>query len=229
MYDKRYEPTSSDKIIQIKDPDEKYKQIDDYAQRKAKLWLKSFMKDNIIVNGITFKMMKSCGKAYQRAYREAVKKAQEMLYQKIGSLYEIFHDEWLNYKVFMTNNPIKIIWKRFMKCTRKLTKNKNFLVDDEIKEKICFDFARYPSELVKCIEEYDLFFRNWSIIYVIKSICLYIPEEIGPVSSMQKNEIIVNLPTLPHISEIDMLLKISNLWYFHLEGIVEEDNSPETT
>ena len=36
MYDKRHEPTPSDKIMQIKDPDEKYKQIDDHAQKKAK-------------------------------------------------------------------------------------------------------------------------------------------------------------------------------------------------
>ena len=31
MYDKKYEPALSDKIMQIKDPDEKYKQIDDYT------------------------------------------------------------------------------------------------------------------------------------------------------------------------------------------------------
>ncbi|PKK60995.1 hypothetical protein RhiirC2_792482 [Rhizophagus irregularis] len=37
MYDKRYEPALSDKIMQIRDPDEKYKQIDNYAQKKAKL------------------------------------------------------------------------------------------------------------------------------------------------------------------------------------------------
>ncbi|CAG8690557.1 16429_t:CDS:2 [Funneliformis mosseae] len=34
MYDKRYEPALLDKIMQIKDPDEKYKQIDDYVQRR---------------------------------------------------------------------------------------------------------------------------------------------------------------------------------------------------
>ena len=36
MYEKRYEPISSNKIMQIEDPDEKYKQIDDYAQNKTK-------------------------------------------------------------------------------------------------------------------------------------------------------------------------------------------------
>ncbi|CAI2197928.1 9942_t:CDS:2, partial [Funneliformis geosporum] len=59
MYDKKYEPALSDKIMQIKDPDEKYKQIDDYAQKKVKSWLEGFVKENIIVNGVTFKMIGS--------------------------------------------------------------------------------------------------------------------------------------------------------------------------
>src|SRR5438067_6967377 len=54
MYDKKYEPAFSSRIMRIEDPDEKYKQIDDYAQNKAKLWLKGFVKENIIVNGVTF-------------------------------------------------------------------------------------------------------------------------------------------------------------------------------
>ena len=93
MYEKRYEPISSNKIMQIENPDEKYKQIDDYMQKQAKSWLKKFVKENIIVNGVTTKMMESHGIAYKRAYKSAVKKAQEILYQKIGSLYEIFHGE----------------------------------------------------------------------------------------------------------------------------------------
>ncbi|GET02589.1 DNA polymerase family B-domain-containing protein [Rhizophagus clarus] len=36
MYDKKYEPEPSSRIMRIEDPDEKYKQIDDYAQNKAK-------------------------------------------------------------------------------------------------------------------------------------------------------------------------------------------------
>ncbi len=95
--------------MQIKDPDEKYKQIDDYAQNKAKLWLERFVKENIIVNGVTFKMMISCRKAYKHAYERAVKKAQEILYQKIGYSYEIFYGEWLSYKIFMASNPIKVL------------------------------------------------------------------------------------------------------------------------
>ena len=48
-----------------------------------------------------------------------------------------------------------------------------------------------------------------------------IPEKIGTVSSMRKDEIIADLPTLPHISEIEALDGISNLWYFHLEGVTK--------
>ena len=109
MYNKKYEPALSDKIMQIEDLDEKYKQIDDYAQKKAKSWLESFVKKNIIVNNVTFKMMISCEDAYKRVYRNTVKEAQEMLYQKIGYLYEIFHGEWLSYEIFMISNPIEVL------------------------------------------------------------------------------------------------------------------------
>ncbi|GES90614.1 hypothetical protein GLOIN_2v1791797 [Rhizophagus clarus] len=185
--------------MQIKDPDEKYKQIDDHAQKKAKSWLEGFVKENIVVNGITSEMIKSREVIYKRAYREAVKKAQEILYQKIGSSYEIFHSEWLSYEIFMA-------------------------MDNEMKEKICSDFARYPSELEKCIGEYDLFFHK--LVYHMRyREHISIPEKIGPVSFMQKNEIIADLPALPHISEIEVLDDITNLclasdmpgdvyWYF---------------
>ena len=125
MYDKRHELTLSDKIMQIKDPDEKYKQIDDHAQKKAKSWLEGFVKENIVVNGITSEMMVSHRKAYKRAYKNAVEEAQKMLYQKIGSSYEIFHGRWLSYEIFMASNSIEILWERFMKCAKKLTKVKN--------------------------------------------------------------------------------------------------------
>ncbi|POG66681.1 hypothetical protein GLOIN_2v1482190 [Rhizophagus irregularis DAOM 181602=DAOM 197198] len=228
MYDKMYEPEPSSRIMRIKDLDEKYKQIDDYAQNKAKSWLEGFVKENIIVNGVTSKMIESRGIAYKRAYRTAVKKAQEMLYHKIGYLYEIFHGEWLSYEIFMGSNPIEILWERFMKCARKLTKDKNLSVDGEMKEKICSDFARYPSELAKCIEGYNLFFHK--LVYHMRyKEHISIPEKIGPVSSMQKNEIITDLPALPHISEIEALDDITNLWYFYLEGVVEPEVLKQST
>jgi len=105
-----------------------------------------------------------------------------------------------------------------MKCARKISEDKNLSVDDEMKEKICSDFARYPNELAKCIEEYNLFFHK--LVYHMRyKEHISIPEEIGPVSSMRKNEIIADLLALPHISEIEALDGISNLWYFHLEDI----------
>ena len=75
MYDKKYELASSNRIMRIEDSDEKYKQIDDYAQNKAKSWLERFIKENIIVNDVTFKMMISRGNAYKYAYKNAVKEA----------------------------------------------------------------------------------------------------------------------------------------------------------
>ena len=159
-------------------------------------------------------------KAYKRAYKRVVKKVQEILYQKIGYSYEIFHSEWLSYEIFMASNPVEVLWEKFMKCARKILKDKNLSVDDKIKEKICFDFARYPSELAKCIEEYNLFFHK--LVYHMRyKKHISIPEEIGPVSSIWKNEIIANLFALPHISEIEALNDISNLWYFHLEDVTE--------
>jgi len=75
MYDKKYKPALSDKIMQIEDLDKKYKQINDYAQKKAKSWFEGFVKENIIVNDVTFKMMESYGNAYKCTYRNAVKEA----------------------------------------------------------------------------------------------------------------------------------------------------------
>ena len=66
---------------------------------------------------------------------------QEILYQKIGYSYEIFHGGWLSYEIFMISNPIELLWKKFMKYVRKISKDKNLFVDDEMKEKICSDFA----------------------------------------------------------------------------------------
>lgn len=37
IYDKKYELAPSSRIMQIKDPNKKYKQIDDYIQNKVKL------------------------------------------------------------------------------------------------------------------------------------------------------------------------------------------------
>jgi len=58
--------------------------------------------------------------------------------------------------------------------------------------------------------EYNLFFHK--LVYHMRyKEHVSIPEEVGPVSSMRKNEIIADLPALPHISEIEALNDISNL------------------
>ena len=42
--DDMFQLSPSNKIMQIKDTDEREKQIDDYSQRKAKNWLKKYIK-----------------------------------------------------------------------------------------------------------------------------------------------------------------------------------------
>ncbi|GBB97420.1 hypothetical protein RclHR1_29900003 [Rhizophagus clarus] len=42
--DDMFQPPPSDKIMQIKDTDEREKRIDDYSQRKAKNWLNKYIK-----------------------------------------------------------------------------------------------------------------------------------------------------------------------------------------
>jgi len=42
--DDSFQPPPSDKIMQIKDLDKREKEIDDYSQRKAKNWLKRYIK-----------------------------------------------------------------------------------------------------------------------------------------------------------------------------------------
>src|SRR5437899_584081 len=66
MYDKKYEPPSTDKIMEIADLDEKYKQIDSYAQEKAKKWLESYIKEINVINGIAPKIISNRGYAYKR-------------------------------------------------------------------------------------------------------------------------------------------------------------------
>jgi len=69
-------------------------------------------------------MMISRRNAYKRAYENAVKEAQGLLYQKIGSSYEIFHGKWLSYEIFMVSNPIEVLWEKFMNVLGKFQKIK---------------------------------------------------------------------------------------------------------
>ena len=73
---------------------------------------------------------------------------------------------------------------------KKAYKDKNLLVNNEMKEKIYSDFARYSHKLI-----YHMHYKEH----------ISIPEEISLVSSIRKNKIIADLLTLPHISEIETL------------------------
>ncbi|SRR6266498_4356454 len=109
MYDKKYKLTFTSKIIQIKDSDKKYKLINNYTQNKAKLWFERFIKENIIVNSTTSKMIESHSIIYKCTYKNMIRKIQKILYQKIESLYKIFYSKWFSYKIFITNNSVKIL------------------------------------------------------------------------------------------------------------------------
>ncbi|CAG8668390.1 3877_t:CDS:1, partial [Dentiscutata heterogama] len=107
MYDKKYEPPSTDKIMKITDSDEKYKQIDTYAQNKAKKWLESYIKEINVIDGIASKIISNRKYAYKHVYKNAIKTAQSILYQKVGNTYEIFHGEWLSFEDFKATNNVE--------------------------------------------------------------------------------------------------------------------------
>ncbi|CAJ0651609.1 2449_t:CDS:2, partial [Entrophospora sp. SA101] len=53
-----------------------------------------------VINGIAPKIISNRGYAYKRAYKNAIKTAQAISYQKIGDTYEIFYGDWLNFEDF---------------------------------------------------------------------------------------------------------------------------------
>ncbi|CAJ0830588.1 11628_t:CDS:2 [Entrophospora sp. SA101] len=67
---------------------------------EAKKWLKSYIKEINVINGIAPKIISNRGYAYKRAYKNAIKTAQAISYQKIGDTYEIFYGDWLNFEDF---------------------------------------------------------------------------------------------------------------------------------
>jgi len=44
--------------------------------------------------------------AYRRAYKNAIKMAQNILHQKVGKSYETFYGNQLSYEDFIINNPV---------------------------------------------------------------------------------------------------------------------------
>ena len=98
--------------MKITDSDEKYKQVDTYAQNKAKKWLESYIKE---INGIDSKMISNRGYAYKRAYKEAEKEARIILSKKIGNIYEALQGDCINYEHFICGDPISRIWENLVK------------------------------------------------------------------------------------------------------------------
>ncbi|CAG8735806.1 5415_t:CDS:1, partial [Cetraspora pellucida] len=208
--DKRHEPPSTDKIMQLTDFDEKYKQIDIYAQNKAKKWLELYIKEK---NGIDSKIIANHGYAYKRAYKKAVKTAQAILHWNIGNTYEIFHEEWLNFEDFKVSDTVSRLWEKFIEYVKAYTENDNLLIGEEIKKSICSDFMKHLNVLIPIIEKYDVFFHK--LVYHMRyKEHITIPDKIGQPETMRKNEMITEQPTLSHISKTDQLTLESflNTW-----------------
>nr|CAG8613043.1 4073_t:CDS:1 [Entrophospora candida] len=223
MYDDRYQPPSSDKIMELEDSDKKYKEIDIYSQNKAKKWLEEYVNE---LNGVTPKMISSCGPAYKRAYKNSIKIARVILHQDIDDSYEIFHGNWLSFEYFKVDNPVEILWERFIEYAKSSTQYnetssaKNISVNDKIKESICNGFVKHLDTLIKIIEKYDTFFHK--LVYHMRyKEHISISEKIGTPETMRKNEMIISQPILPHISESNqaMFESFRNTWYKGLELI----------
>ncbi|RHZ54544.1 hypothetical protein Glove_426g52 [Diversispora epigaea] len=200
-YDDRYQPPPSDKIMKLEDKDEKYKQSDEYSQKKAKKWLEEYINS---LSGVTTKMLLNRGYAYKRAYKNAIKTAQSILHQKIGNMYEIFHGEWLSFEDFKASNSIERLWEKFIEYAKAYTENDNLLISDEIKESIYSDFEKHLNVLIPVIEKYNTFFHK--LVYHMRyKEHVSIPNKIGPLETMRKKEIITKQPTLFDITKVDQI------------------------
>ncbi|CAG8819062.1 8242_t:CDS:1, partial [Racocetra persica] len=80
-----------------------------------------------VKNRINSKKISNRRYAYKRAY----KKAQDILYQKIGNTYEIYYRDWLSFEDFKVGDPVLRLWKRFIKYAKAYTGNNNFSVSTE--------------------------------------------------------------------------------------------------
>ncbi|CAG8603890.1 5065_t:CDS:2 [Paraglomus occultum] len=156
--------------------------------------------------------MRARGVAYRRAYKNAIKMARNILYQKVGEAYEIFHGNQLSYEDFIVNDPVEKLWERFVEYEKLSTKSAAS-VSAEIEKSIRFNFAKHLNPLLSVIEKYDIFFHE--LVYHMRyKEHISIPEKIGAPETLRKNEIITEQPTLPSISKADQLALDSflNTW-----------------
>ncbi|CAJ0833406.1 14302_t:CDS:2 [Entrophospora sp. SA101] len=183
--------------MKLEDPDEKYKRIDDYSQNKAKKWLEDYVNG---LNGVTPKMITDRGPAYKRASKNAIKKAQSILYREISDTYEIFHGNWLSFEYFKVDDPVEKLWERFIEYAKWSTQNNNLSISDDIKKSICSDFVKHLEMLIKIVEKYDTFFHK--LVYHMRyKEHVSDSGKIGTPETMRKNEMIISQPMLPHISD----------------------------
>ncbi|CAG8593401.1 7908_t:CDS:1 [Paraglomus occultum] len=155
-------------------------------------------------------MMRARGHAYKRAYKNAIKIARTLLYQKIGDAYEIFHGNWLNFEDFKVSNPVDRLWEKLIKS---FATDEGVFVDDEthgvrrlspLKKSICAGFTKCVIELIPIVKTYDAFFHK--LVYHMRyKEHVSIPEKIGAPETLRKNEITTEQPTLPCISEADQM------------------------
>ncbi|RHZ76070.1 hypothetical protein Glove_207g8 [Diversispora epigaea] len=222
MYDKKYEPLPSDKIMKITDLDEKYKQIDTYAQEKAKKWLESYIKEINVVDRIDSKIISNRGYAYKRAYKNAVKEGRGILSKKIGNIYEALQGNCINYEHFICGDPISEIWENLVKYIEtikreeldiKKLKRIEILISPDIEDSICSNLMKHIDSVKKIAIEYNPFFHR--LVYHMRyKEHTVIPDKIGAFETMRKKEMIIDQPTLPYISEADRLIleSFQNTW-----------------
>lgn len=210
MYNKKYEPPSTDKIMEIVDSDEKYKQVDTYAQNKVKKWLETYIKEINVINEITLQMISTHGYAYKRA----IEKGKKMLFEKIENIYEALQGNCINYKYFIYGNSISKIWENLVKYIeikkkRKLKIKKGIhieiLIEPDIINSICYNLTEHISSIAEIAIKYNLFFHQ--LVYHMRyKEHITIPDKIGTFKIMRKNEIIIEQPTLPYISKAEQIL-----------------------
>ncbi|RHZ58879.1 hypothetical protein Glove_367g9 [Diversispora epigaea] len=222
MYDKKYEPLPSDKIMKITNLDEKYKQIDTYAQEMAKKWLESYIKEINVVDGIDSKIISNRRYAYKRAYNNAVKEGRGILSKKIENIYEALQGDCINYEHFICGDPISEIWENLVKYIEIIKRGEldikkpkciEILISLDIEGSICSNLMKHIDSVKKIAMEYNPFFHR--LIYHMRyKEHIVIPDKIGAFETMRKKEMIIDQLILPYISEADRLIleSFQNTW-----------------
>ncbi|RHZ89267.1 hypothetical protein Glove_16g9 [Diversispora epigaea] len=153
--------------MKIVDLNEKYKQIDSYAQEKC-------------------------------AYKEAEKRGREMLFKKIGNIYEALQGDCINYEYFICGDPISEIWENLVKYIEtikrveldiKKPKRIEILISPDIESSICSNFTKHINSVRKIAIKYNPFFHKL-VYYMRYKEHIKNLDKIGSLETMRKKEII---------------------------------------